>query len=131
MGYAFLCLADDFRAGGVIVGVPVGRIVVLVCVKEAFRVRSRCFACVDYRAVRAVHLICQHQFGPENAQRFDSFRAGVFRQAQGDFVAARGCESGVRDAHVAGCGIQQRHARRELAGVFGLADDEERRAIFD
>jgi len=115
----------------VIVGQPVGGVVVLGCVEVTLRLAGKQVFGGQHGAIGAVLRRGQHDLRPVGAQNLDALRAGVFRQKELDGVAARRAEHGQGDAGVAAGALQDRLAGVEQAGGLGLADDIERGAILD
>src|SRR5579862_5260137 len=103
---ASFCLLPNLRSRACVVRLPIGIVVVLVGVEEAFRLRPSQFLGLFLGAVGAVTRIGKDKFRSVGLQDRFPLMGGVGGQAQSDFVTLGRADPGVGDAGVAAGGIQ-------------------------
>ena len=124
-------LPDNLRPGRLVVGLPVGVVIILVRIEIQFRIVPVKFTGFLNRPVGRAVRIGQDQLGPISLQNLLSLAAGVGRQAQSDFVAAMGADHGVGDPRVAARGVQDDLPRTQRAAALAFEDHIKRGAVLD
>jgi hypothetical protein len=124
-------LLDDLDGGRLVVGAPVGGVAVLIGVEVAVRLALVEAACLANGPVASLHRIGQDQIRAIRIQQVLAFGGGIRGYAQGHAVPAGGTEHGVRNAGVAGGGIEEHPARLERPSALAVEDHRERGAILD
>src|SRR3954469_4504349 len=98
MGDLFVRLPPDFRAGGFVVGPPVGVVVVLVGVEKVLRIFIDQTPNHALRAVGALLRVGEDKLRTIRLERLLTLWAGVSRKREGDAIAALGGDHRVRDS---------------------------------
>ena len=106
-----LGLLPNFRSGGLVMRLPVGRVAVLVGVEKLVRRRSVNLPCAADGAVRSFVRRRQNQLGAIGGQNALALRAGVRRKAQLHSITQRRADHGVGDARIAAGRVQNGLAR--------------------
>ena len=107
----------------------IGRMVVLIRVPVALRVRRGELACLPDRPVRAVERIGKDHVGTVGLEQRLALGTRVRGHAHRDADPRRGPEHRVRDGRVAAGRVQQALGR-QLATRDAVAQDEQRGAVF-
>ena len=124
-------LPPDLHRGRVVMGPPVGVVVVLVGVKVPVGVGIDELLHVALGAVGALGRVGQHQLGAVRQETLLALGAGVSREGELDAVAALGADHGVGDAGVAAGGVDQDLVLRQQPAPLAVQDHRHRRAVLD
>ena len=124
-------LLPDLRAGGAVVGEPVGVVGVLIDVAEAIWIVAGQLASASNGAVGALAGVGPIHFSPVGTQNPLALRGDVGRHGELDGKAERRAEHGEGNSGVAAGGVEQSLARPEQAAVADIGNHGCGGAVFD
>src|SRR5205807_4745598 len=124
-------LLPDLCPGAVVVGAPVGVVVVLVGHEIAPRVGGYHGAHRADGAIASLHGIAEYGLRPIRVDQLASLVAHVSRHDQPDAIPLRRADHGVRDARIAAGAVGDDAVGREPPAAFGFLDHAQRRSVLD